>query len=187
MMQTFSDSFDLAQMQTVPFTGKLLMRGDDKKKFIVSDFLQSIQPRTHHDLNSENYTPDQKRERLGQSERFSKILFRDLKQTSDYYSQTQKWRGYVESISGRTFSARLIDLTNGGTEEFSEFDFDDISIEDRSFIAIGATFYMSIGKKYHNKTLTKDLDIRFQRLFENEDNVIINDAIDLFRNLKELL
>lgn len=149
MMQTFSDTFDLAQVQTVPFTGKFQTKGNDKKKFIVSDFLQFVQPITQQDLNLENYAPEQKRQRLEQSEKFSKVLFRDIKLKSDYYSRTQRWRGYVESISGESFTARLIDLTSGGTEEFSEFDFDDISIEDRSFVSIGAAFYMSIGKKYH--------------------------------------
>lgn len=54
----------------------------------------------------------------------------------------QEWEGQVQSIEGRTFSARLVDLTRGMKEETEEADLpvDDVIEADRELIVPGAIF-----------------------------------------------
>ncbi len=77
----------------------------------------------------------------------------------------QKWEGIVMDVMDDAFLARLIDLTQKGTDEEAEFSFDEISEEDKPLIRSGAIFYWNIG--YHTSysgQRTRTSLIRFRRL-----------------------
>lgn len=63
------------------------------------------------------------------------------------FSVLQEWEGYVLSISEDTFTARLVDVTMGRSEEEEEADLplDDLEDADRSRIRNGAIFRWTIG------------------------------------------
>ena len=63
------------------------------------------------------------------------------------FSVLQEWEGYVLSISEDTFTARLVDVTMGRSEEDEEADLplDDLEDADRSRIRDGAIFRWTIG------------------------------------------
>jgi len=63
------------------------------------------------------------------------------------FSVLQEWEGYVLSISKDTFTARLVDVTMGRSEEEEEADLplDDLEEADRSRIRDGAIFRWTIG------------------------------------------
>jgi hypothetical protein len=77
----------------------------------------------------------------------------------------QKWQGIVIDVMDDAFLARLIDLTQKGTDEEAEFSFDEISEEDKPLIRSGAIFYWNIG--YHTSysgQRTRTSLLRFRRL-----------------------
>jgi hypothetical protein len=83
----------------------------------------------------------------------------------DSFVSLQKWEGVVLAVEHDSFLARLIDLTQGGTEEEAEFSLDDISEEDKPLLKPGAIFYWNIG--YHDSRTgqrRKVSEIRFRRL-----------------------
>lgn len=57
----------------------------------------------------------------------------------------QRWEGVVDRRSDRTFTAKLVDLTQGGPDEYAEFECDEVSTFDWPLIVPGAVFYWSIG------------------------------------------
>jgi len=105
-----------------------------------------------------------------------------------FYTKTQKWVGYVTEIKRESFNAKLTDLTTKGTNENTEFDFDEITDEDKKLIQVGSAFYWSIGYLHsENGQITKESLIRFQRAveFTNEDNdEALERAQSLIRSLK---
>ncbi|QNF31308.1 hypothetical protein HUW51_00690 (plasmid) [Adhaeribacter swui] len=87
-----------------------------------------------------------------------------IKSTGVNYSRaSQKWVGYITSIKETSFIARLKDLTNGGTDEETELDFNEISPDDKQLISLGAVFYWTIGKEMHNGQIKSESLIRFKR------------------------
>jgi hypothetical protein len=91
--------------------------------------------------------------------------FEQTSKTSFNYSMlTQKWIGHVTQISGDVFSARLKDLSSGGTDEEAEFDVSDIPQEDIPLLKLGAAFYWNVGKASYNGQYKTESFIRFQRL-----------------------
>ena len=105
-----------------------------------------------------------------------------------YYTKTQKWIGHVINFNEKAFTARLIDLTIGGTDEIGEFELDEISIDDIKLIKKGASFYWSIGYAHSlNGQVTKESLLRFQRVvdFTNDDiDEALDRANDMIKNIK---
>lgn len=114
----------------------------------------------------------------------------DLFNKKKYSKKIQKWQGLVESISTQdnTFTARLKDLTAGGTDERAEFEMDDISPEDLELLTEGSLFYWSVGHFMENGQSVKRSDIRFQRLImldsDDIDNIKSNIKLK-YGNLKQ--
>ena len=67
------------------------------------------------------------------------------KPNQNIFISLQKWEGIVMDVMDDAFLARLIDLTQKGTDEEAEFSFDEISEEDKPLIRSGAIFYWNIG------------------------------------------
>ena len=116
----------------------------------------------------------------------NRFLRRENKVNNNNFSlySSQKWFGNVNEISGSSFFAKLEDLTNGGTNEYAEFDIIDISNEDIPLLKIGACFYCSVGYSSENGQVSKKSLLRFQRIssFTNEET---NDALERGRHLSE--
>jgi hypothetical protein len=114
----------------------------------------------------------------------------DLFNKKKYSKKIQRWQGLVESVSMKdnTFTARLKDLTEGGTDERAEIEMDDISPEDLKLLTEGALFYWSVGHFMENGQSVKRSDIRFQRLItlDSDDIDEIKFNIELkYGNLKQ--
>jgi hypothetical protein len=77
----------------------------------------------------------------------------------------QKWEGVVLEVLDDSFLARLVDLTNGGSDEEAEFALEEVTPEDRVLVEPGAVFYWNIG---YNDSIsgqrTRVSEIRFRRL-----------------------
>lgn len=76
----------------------------------------------------------------------------------------QKWEGVVTEIEDDSFTARLTDLTQGGSDEIIEFSFDDVPSDDRSLIQEDAIFYWNIGFETMRGQDRKVSLIKFRRL-----------------------
>ncbi len=98
--------------------------------------------------------------------------------------ESQNWIGHVEEVNSDSFSARLIDLTNGGTNEFANFDKKDISEDDQQLLKVGAAFYYSLGYSSDKGQVSKKAILRFQRLIEKSQYNIDN-SLDRLIELKE--
>ncbi|MCY3968241.1 MAG: hypothetical protein OXF21_06735 [bacterium] len=66
-------------------------------------------------------------------------------QAQPYFQALQKWQGTVSEVTGSTFTARLLDLTEPSDEEEAEFDLEEVSRGDLDLVAPGAVFYWSVG------------------------------------------
>jgi hypothetical protein len=64
----------------------------------------------------------------------------------------QEWEGQVQEVGERYFSARLVDLTQNGTEETeeSELPLDDLVEGDRALLIPGAVFRWIIGYRWED-------------------------------------
>jgi hypothetical protein len=83
------------------------------------------------------------------------------------FEPLQEWEGYVTSVEGQRFGARLLDLTANQKEETEavEFSFDDTSEDDLALIEVGAIFRWSIGyEKKVSGVRQKISSIVFRRL-----------------------
>jgi hypothetical protein len=83
----------------------------------------------------------------------------------NFFTSLQAWEGIVMEVMDNTFLARLIDLTNTGTDEEAEFPIEEVSEEDKPLVKLGAIFYWDIG--YHTSysgQRTRISLIRFRRL-----------------------
>jgi len=101
---------------------------------------------------------------------------------NDYFSGTQRWLCHIESFDEKTIFAKLTDLITSGTQETAEFDIEEVSLEDRPLIKIGAGFYWSVGLASEKGQISKKSLIRFQRLIElTEDDY--NEAMDRYNSV----
>lgn len=84
---------------------------------------------------------------------------------ADRFMETVSWQGYIESISEKekTIYGRMRELYKNGTEESIEFDFNDVSDDDKELVKIGAIFYYSIGYALKNGQRIKMAILRFKR------------------------
>jgi hypothetical protein len=87
-------------------------------------------------------------------------------ENENFYTLTQRWRGTVLKVSSDEFSAKLEDLNDGGTNEYAEFYFNEISKDDKPLVSKGAVFYWSLGYANDKGSIKKESLIRFQRLPE---------------------
>jgi hypothetical protein len=81
----------------------------------------------------------------------------------NYTTQVQNWIGYIIEIRDDVFISKLIDATNPTTNEYAEFDFNEVSQEDIDRIKIGAIFYWSVGFEYKFGQKSKFITLRFRR------------------------
>lgn len=121
------------------------------------------------------------------------LVFPDLKQVYDisksksYSQKVQSWQGVIIDLDDNGFTARLQDLTNGGTDEIGEFGIDDITPDDIKFVKRGGVFYWSVGLFMINGQREKKSTIRFQRLIlldEEDIDLAVDAAKTKFKNLK---
>jgi hypothetical protein len=111
----------------------------------------------------------------------------DIARGNKYSKKVQNWRGVISQMNATSFVARLEDLTKGGTDELGEFDFSDISDDDKKLIRVGAIFYWSVGLYMEHGQIAKRSDIRFQRLIlldEDDIDKTRDDYKKKFANLK---
>lgn len=80
------------------------------------------------------------------------------------FKSIQRWEGTVTNISKNKFTALLVDLTSGGTEEELTLEKDKIDPNDIDLLEIGSTFYLNLGYHIKNKTHINGLNLRFRRL-----------------------
>jgi len=90
---------------------------------------------------------------------------RTTKKTEEVFNCLQKWEGFVLSITGNTFLARLYDISNKGFEEEAEIPLEEISDDDKELLEEGAVFYWSLGylKKKNGQKIRQSI-IKFRRL-----------------------
>jgi hypothetical protein len=101
---------------------------------------------------------------------------------NDFFSGTQRWLCHIESFDKKSIFAKLTDLITPGTQETAEFDIEEVSLEDRALIKIGAGFYWSVGLASEKGQISKKSLIRFQRLIElTEDDY--NEAMDRYNSV----
>lgn len=81
----------------------------------------------------------------------------------NHSEKTQRWVGYIDTISGDEFSAKLEDLNDPGTYEVANFDIAEVSKSDKELLSIGAVFYWSVGYSNDNGQISKKSLIRFKR------------------------
>lgn len=76
----------------------------------------------------------------------------------------QKWEGFVLDVLSDSFTARLIDLTQKGSDEEGEFALDEIDAADKELLNPGAIFYWYIGYSDSSTGRARVSVIRFRRL-----------------------
>ena len=94
----------------------------------------------------------------------------DVYNSKRFSKKIQNWQGIVLSIESEYFTAKLTDLSMGGTYEIGEFGLEDVSPDDLKLLAIGAIFYWSVGHYMQNGQSVKRSDLRFQRLITIDSN-----------------
>jgi len=107
--------------------------------------------------------------------------------TKKYFLKSQKWIGHIIAIKQDCFIAKLTDVDMDTTYEIGEFDYDEISPEDKEYLEIGATFYWTLGSANYNGQIEKKSIVRFQRVnkWKIEDyDYVIDCANELVDNLK---
>jgi hypothetical protein len=98
------------------------------------------------------------------NKRISTLGESPLIEYSNFYTQTQSWVGTIINIEDDGFEAKLEDRKKAGTYEIADFQFDEISKEDKPLINVGAVFYWSVGYANDRGQVKKESIIRFQRL-----------------------
>lgn len=102
--------------------------------------------------------------------------------SKNYFTKSQNWIGYITELTSSGFIANLNDLSNKGTYEIGEFENQEISEEDKQFIAIGSVFYWSVGFANSNGQRKSESIIRFQR-FSPWTSKDFDEASDRARSL----
>lgn len=176
-LQTLYNFFPIEKVQTTS------LDNFEKVQFLVNEYKQNDLNSNESILGFNDFNPIEEfysKKRLDQKENdLGKALFYENKINNTYYTKTQKWIGHVEEVKENGFTAILKDISNGGTDEYGEFTFDEITPDDLSFISRGAAFYMNIGFVSKNGTRKKESEIRFQRLGDFDINEINNQGLDI--------
>jgi hypothetical protein len=83
------------------------------------------------------------------------------------FEAEEKFEGIIDTITEKTFSAKLVSILNpdAQTEEYAEFDIDEIVESDKELAKPGSIFYWYIGKSTDSSGRTRRTsEIRFRRL-----------------------
>lgn len=83
---------------------------------------------------------------------------------SHTFKSLSKWEGHVIEVQEDSFLARIVDLNDETQDEEVEIEIDDISLDDRVLIQVGAIFNWHIGKENLNGTIKKSSIITFRRM-----------------------
>ena len=87
------------------------------------------------------------------------------KEPRSNFRTLQAWEGVVTDVDRESFWVRLVDLSGAEPDEEAEIDFEQVSADERKFIAIGAVFLLHVGyanREGGQRSLTTIL--RFRRL-----------------------
>lgn len=77
----------------------------------------------------------------------------------------QAWEGIVTAVEGQSFSVTLFDLSGNEPDEEAEIDLEDVSVDERDLIAIGAVFLLHVGYSTSEGGQRSRMSIlRFRRL-----------------------
>lgn len=83
----------------------------------------------------------------------------------NYFSNSQRWVGNVVNLNpDDTFTAKLFDLSLKGSYEEADFQFDEVSEDDKEFLKVGSVFYWSVGYAVRAGQVSKQSILKFQRL-----------------------
>ena len=169
------ENLPLDKVATAP---NLYPRKREKYKYLVNDFknIKSWEKGKTFDLINNS---DEEVESIKNNKFLGKQLYHISRPKISYYSKNQKWIGNVTKLNDEGFSAQLKDITSGGTNEYGDFFYDEVTKEDKHLISLGSTFYMSIGLVSVNGTTRKESEIRFQRLADFDHEDVINQGLDL--------
>lgn len=105
-----------------------------------------------------------------------------LSSSGTYAQSYTKLKGFVTSIKGEYFEAKLEEEKLNGTFEIGEFDISDVDEDDKDLFVIGGVFYWTFGYFKIKGQVKKMSEIRFQRiaiLDNDEVNNILDDAENL--------
>jgi len=94
----------------------------------------------------------------------SYINSNEIEKKRNLFLSLQKWEGNILSVKNDSFQAELVDLTNKGSKELIELQKEDVPLEDKHLIKVGAIFYWTIGYEDYNGQRKKTSIIRFRRL-----------------------
>jgi len=135
-----------------------------------NDVLQTYQSIISNQFK-EKEEEDKKNPEISQSDLNYDKSIPDLKNffiqkgNTDRFMETVSWQGYIESISEKekAIYGRMRELYKNGTDESVEFDFNDVSDDDKELVKIGAIFYYSIGYALRKGQRIKMAILRFKR------------------------
>ncbi|MDV7338142.1 hypothetical protein RYZ26_00945 [Terasakiella sp. A23] len=83
---------------------------------------------------------------------------------TDKFKVLQKWEGTVVKLHADYFEAELRDLTNVGNVEVAEFEFSEVTNDDKTLLTEGAIFTWLIGKQVVHGTQSNSSILKFRRL-----------------------
>lgn len=101
------------------------------------------------------------------------------------FKAVQKWKGFITEIKDEGFSARLKDLTEGGTDEEAWFSFNEISDKEQNELKLGKAFYLSLGYSEYLGQVEKVMRLHFQKVTNWELGLIdeVNDKVKEYIDL----
>lgn len=113
---------------------------------------------------------------------------KSIRHSKDYFISYQSYKGQVIQLKSNKFQARLVDLTEGGNDEYIWLDIDEVTPDDLKYLSDGAIFYWTLGNNVRKGTYNKQSLLRFQRLkpWTEEDIDRASDRAEYwFTQLKE--
>jgi hypothetical protein len=91
-------------------------------------------------------------------------LIRSPEPGSERFTPLQKWDGVVLDADAETFTARLFDSHGEFSTQQATFSRSELSPEEETQIAVGASFVWTIGYRHIGTTRHRDSTIYFRRL-----------------------
>jgi hypothetical protein len=91
-------------------------------------------------------------------------IFIQRQAVTNRFIALQKWEGIVLQVNNDSMIARLLDLTNDGSDGEAEFNLSEIHSDDLPLVKIGALFYWNIGYMDKKGQRIRASIIRFKRI-----------------------
>lgn len=91
-------------------------------------------------------------------------VIRASEATTERFTLLQKWDGVVLDADAETFTARLLDSHDELPPQQATFSRSELSPEEETQIAVGASFVWTIGYRHIGATRHRDSTIYFRRL-----------------------